>query len=432
MKEFDKDEVRICMYMLSRAESPSDAVSAWRLLQNRHQDLSAIVSLSNYEQAAVPASIKKYTAKPNNYLVPYFSSEKMYFLDDELLSSMFTSGEFKFGIDYTLMFDTNVATYINRLVRGESVGNIQPRLVALVDDILHDGLNFDHLYYMVENVKNALSQIEHNYTSKLKFWRSLDKGFRKNMVSLQLFRSIDSEEYKRTSNPKPQFTYREATNNAIKFSFDFYASEIGKEQILNFVLVQKMILLQLVGIVKIQLSSGRGARSKMSEYFKYIHEVVGAYFDREAIVAHKYFSDRKSVAILEKIKKGGSKVQLLKRLDNIAWDMAAPRFMEKLIANNIGRGRYFIPMFLTFDANLKELLSHYPVKGVVFNRSDGSFYPMPEINTKEYFEQHGCLDEIEYLYSDPVRSERLSRAKPTRLSIHKLIRREYKSLRNLI
>ena len=381
--------------------------------------------------AVIPPSVKKYAAKPNNFLVPYFSTEKMYFLDDELLSEMYSSGESKFRIDYTLMFDTNIATYVNKLVRGESLGNIQSRVVALVDDILHDDLNFDHLFYMVENVKNVLPQIEHNTPSRIRFWRSLEKNFRRNLVSLQIFRSIDCTEYKRTSNPRPQFSYREAARHAIDFTYDFYASEVGKDHILNFVLVQKMILLQLIGMVRIQLSSGKSAKYKMGKYFKYIHDVVGAYFDREAIIAHKYFNDRKTLAILEKIKKGSGKVGLLKKLDNIAWDMAAPRFMEKLIVAG-GEGRYFIPMFLTFDSGLRELLGHYPVKGVMFNKQTGSFTPIPEINTRDYFKQYGCQDDIDHLYSEPVRSERLSRERPTRLSIHRLIRREYRTLRSLI
>lgn len=432
MNEFNQEEVKSCLYALSKAGDPSDSVFAWTLLQRKHPGLSAMVALDNYDKAVMPPWLRKYSAKPNNYLVPYFSTEKMYFLDDELLSEMFSSEkEFKFRIDYTLMFDTNIATYVNKLVRGESLGNIQSRVVALVDDILHDDLNFDHLFYMAENVKNVLPQLERNNTSKILFWRSLEKGFRRNLVSLQVFRSIDCKEYKRTSNPRPQFTYRQAARHAIDFTYDFYASEVGKDHILNFVLVQKMILLQLIGMVRIQLSSGKSARHKMSEYFKYVHEVVGAYFDRETIIAHKYFNDRKTLAMLEKIKKGSRKMGLLKKLDNIAWDMAAPRFMEKLILAG-GEGRYFIPMFLTFDAGLRELLAHYPVKGVMFNKKTGSFAPIPEINTRDYFKQHGCQDEIDHLYSEPVRSERLSREKPTRLSIHRLIRREYRTLRCLI
>ena len=156
MNEFDQEEVKSCMYALSKAGDPSDSVFAWTLLQRKHPGLSAMVALDNYDKAVMPPWLRKYSAQPNNYLVPYFSTEKMYFLDDELLSEMFSSDEeFKFRIDYTLMFDTNIATYVNKLVRGESLGNIQSRVVALVDDILHDDLNFDHLFYMAENVKNV-------------------------------------------------------------------------------------------------------------------------------------------------------------------------------------------------------------------------------------------------------------------------------------
>lgn len=431
MKEINSQEVQNCAYMLSKARSPRDALVAWAVLQNKHRNLSAMVVLDAYEKSFIPISIKKYTEKPNDYLVPYFSSEELYFLDDELISGMVALGEFKFNIDYTLMFDTNIATYVNKLVRGESLGNVQEKVASLIDDVLRDGLNFDHLFYMVENVKNVLSQIERGETSKLKFWKSLNQKFRKNMVSLQLFRSIDSEEYKLTSVPIPKFSYYEAARNAIQFSYDFYAADTGKKQILNFVLVQRMILLQIIGMVKIQLASGKNSKFKMGEYFKYVNDVVGVYFDREAILAHKYFDDRSALKIFEKIKKGDGKIRLLKRLENIAWDIAAPRFMEKLIVS-VGEGRYFIPMFLTFDSGLREMLNVYPVKGVIFDKINGSVIPLPKIITKEYFEQHGCADELAHLHSAPVKAERLSRTRQSRLSIHKLIKREYRILRNMI
>ncbi|MCZ8251551.1 MAG: hypothetical protein O9318_03680 [Hylemonella sp.] len=431
MEEFNQDAVKMCLFALSKAEDPSDAALAWAILQRKHPDLSAMVALGRYDKAIIPQSVKKYIGKPHSYLVPYFSSEKIYFLDDELLTGMFSSGEFQFRIDYSVMFDTNIATYIDKLVRGESLGNVQSKVVSLVDDILHDDLNFDHLFYMTENVKNVLPIIERDPSSKLQFWKSLNRGFRNNLVSLQIFRSINCQEYKRTCNPRPEFSFRQAARYAIDFTYDFYASEVGKDHVLNFVLLQRLILLQLIGMVKIQLSSGKSAKHKMGQFFSYIHEVVGAYFDREAIIAHKYFCDRNAIEMLERIKKGGGKRGLLKKLDNIAWDMAAPRFMERLIVAG-GDGRYFIPMFLTFDSGLRELLGHYAVKGAVFNKTTGAYAPIPAINTREYFAQHGCQDEIDHLYSEPVRTERLSREKPTRFTIHRLIRREFKALRALI
>lgn len=434
MEEFDLEEVQYCASMLSGAEDPSEAVRAWAMLQGKHPDLRGMVSFTSYKKRATPPAINKYTKAPMNYLMPYFMTEHIYFLDDELLVDMFNSNKVEFGIDYTLMFDSNIATYINRLVRGESLGSVQTKVVSLVDEILHDNLNFDHIFYMTENVKNVIGLLEYNSLSKLSFWRSLNKNFRNNMVSLQLFRSIDCEQYKRTSNPVPVFSYSNAARRAIDFCYDFYASKIGREHILDFVLVQRIILLQLIGMITIQLSSNRSSKNKMSEYFEYVHNVVGAYFDRESVIAHKYFMNRQNVTMLKDIHKGDSKIRLLKRLDNIAWDMASPRFMEKMIAHGSdgGKGRYFIPMFLSFDSKLRDLLGLFPVKGAIYNKETGELIPLPKVNTMDYFTENGCKNQMEYLYSDSARNERKLRDRPSRKSIHEKIKCEYRKLRTVI
>lgn len=434
MKTFEHQEVQRCASILSEAQTPDEALIAWLSLQAQHPDLVGMVCLDSYRRSALLPSVKKYTKAPLNYLVPYFESEHIYFLEDDLLRDMLSSNEVKFGIDYTLMLDTNIASYINKLVRGESLGKLQNKIIPLIDGILHDDLNFDSLFYMVENVKHVINLIGKEQKSKISFWRCLDKDFRSNLVSLQVFRSIDCKEYKRTSNPKPIFTYRNAARRAINYTYDFYASELGREHILDFVLVQRLILLQLIGMVKIQLSSNRSASKKMGEYFKYIHEVVGVYFDRESIIAHNYFLDRSSVRILNQMQKNMPTSGLLKKLDNIAWDMVAPRFMEKLIIS-MGEGhegRYFIPMFVSFDTKLRELLSLFPVKGAIYSKSEGVLIPLPKINTIDYFQSHGCGDDLEQLSSGPVKAERMSRPKPTRLSIHKCIKSEYRELRKVI
>ncbi|PWF65546.1 hypothetical protein CBX98_25600, partial [Vibrio sp. T9] len=95
------------------------------------------------------------------------------------------------------MFDTNIATYIDAMVRGESLGHVHSKVVPLIDDLLRDDLNFDHLYYLVENVKTVHRQVKRFSSSPLLFWRSLHKDFRRNLVSLELFRSINTKDYKR-------------------------------------------------------------------------------------------------------------------------------------------------------------------------------------------------------------------------------------------
>jgi hypothetical protein len=344
---------------------------------------------------------------------------------------MSTSGEQKIRIDYTLMFDTNVASYINKLIRLEPVGKIQEKIVPLLSSLLYDDLNFDHLFYLVENVKDVLPHLRTSTPTKLAFWKLLDPGFRKNVVSLQIFRSIDCKEYRRTSKIVPSKSYRAAAREAINFCYDFYASDAGRDHILGFVLVQRLILLQLIGMVRIQLASAKSAKYKMGEFLKFINNEVGAYFDREAIIAHTYFNDRASLEILGKIQKGCRKKGLLKKLDNIAWDMAAPRFMEKLV-HLTGDGDYFVPLFLSFDSKLRDLLRVYPVKGAVFNSKTGLYVPIPSVSSKKYFAENGCGPDIEKFFSESVKSKRFARPRPDLQSVYRSIKREFRHLRGLV
>ena len=434
MKVFIKDEVQLCASLLSQSNTPLNALSAWSVLEERHPDLVGMVCLDDYENNSVPLSISKYTKQPFDYLVPYFSTDKIYFLEDELLGNIKFNKGYKFYIDYTLMFDTNIASYINKLIRGEDLKNNQVKIVSFVNELLHDNLNFDTWFYMIENVKNIKEKIEFKEKSKLSFWKGLNKKFRQNMVSIQLFNSIDCNDYKKSLNPKPKYNFIQATRIAVDYCYDFYMSESGRENSLNFVLVQKLILLQIIGMVNIQLSSNNGYKKKMREYFKYIHDVVGIYFDRESVIALKYFIDRKNVTILNDFQKKMPIDNLLVKLENIAWDMAVPRVMEKLMVtlHDSKEGRYFIPMFVSFDSKLRELLSLYPLKGAVYCKKNTGILQLPKINTIEFFTKNGLIDEFNYFYSKPLKNERMSRPSPTLSNVEFLIKKEIEKTKKII
>ncbi|NNA43136.1 hypothetical protein HBO18_03255 [Pseudomonas lactis] len=416
-------------YLLSKARSASEVDQIW-MSTGLKGTITAIVALEDYKRANIPGAVKKYAKGDEAVLVPYFSGGEVYFLNDRILFSYHQQGRADFKIDYSFMFDTNMASYVDALMRGRPLKTMHHRVVAFVDDILNDDLNFDYFYYMAENVKEVKNIHQCAAYSPLKFWKTLSKKFRNNLVSLQLFRSIDCAEYKRTSNPKPRFTHREAARRAINFSHSYYASEEGRAQVLSFALMQRVILLQVIGMVKIQLSSNKSAKHKISEFFDYVNDVVGVYLDREAIVAHKYFVDPRLISMLEKIKKSQKAPRrLLKKLDNIAWDMAAPRLMETLIMSQ-GMGDFFIPMFISFDGGLKQVLKAYEVKGVVFDSRRGGLIPLPRVNTEDYFKAHGCADAL--LKISEKRDERSDKPTANRDTVHQLIKREYGVLRKLL
>ncbi|WP_214655945.1 hypothetical protein, partial [Vibrio anguillarum] len=126
------------------------------------------------------------------------------------------------------MMDSNICSYIDSLVRGKPLGTVGPKILPIIDDLLRDGLNFDFLFYMIENIKHVLPSANFSAKSKLEFWKSLNINFRKNLVSLHYFSSIDSKEYSRTLRPNYLLSYRQSARRAIDATFGLYMSDEGK------------------------------------------------------------------------------------------------------------------------------------------------------------------------------------------------------------
>lgn len=109
--------------------------------------------------------------------------------------------------------------------------------------------------------------------------------------------------------------------------------------------------------------------------------------------------------------------------------MVSPRIMEKLIPSKLGsQSQCFVPMFLSFDRNLRAMLKMYPIKGAIFNRKTGGIISFPDINSGEYFKENKLEKEINWIYSDNLRLERKSRSLHTRKTIHESITNEYRNL----
>jgi len=304
----------------------------------------------------------------------------------------------------------------------------------VINDILDHDLNFDPSFYFIENIKKAypiaLRIKDEGTNSPQVFWESLDKDFRHNIISLELFLGVDCNHYQKTRELKFDISIEEAVRKSVGFTYWFYASAEGQELISDFLFRQKAILLQLLAILRVQFSSSRGARNKIKEFLEFVQE-KWVYSDRETIVAHKYFKDRKMIPLLGKINRGGVQRRLMEKIDNLAWDMAAPQSMERMAVLQEA-GDYMVPFFLTFDQKLRELIRCYPVKAVIIDRRSGGVLSIPELSTREYFDKEGCGDIVTSFFSEEKRRERFSREVPTLEILSDMINCEYRELRAIL
>lgn len=386
--------------------------------------ICAMVSFASHEPSSYSHQFTIPLALRRECMVPCLCHPHVYFIDHEPLVRPFLR------IDHTVTFDTNFASYVDRFVRGESLKGQQDEFMRVINNILDYNLNFDLSFYFMENIKQAypieLVVKDDGSSSPQMLWELLDPDFRRNIVSLMLFRGVDCDHYRKTRELKFAISMEEAVRRSVDFTYWFYASPEGQELIRDFLFTQKTILLQLFVILRIQFSSSRGARSKIKEFLQFVQE-KWVYSDRETIVAHKYFKDRKTLPLLWKVNRGGVQSRLMEKIDNLAWDMTAPRSMERMAAFQ-GIGDHMIPFFLTFDRRLRELIRCYPVKAVIIDRRSHGIQSIPELSTTEYFDREGCRDIMRSFFSEDKRRERFLREVPTLETLSDMINREYREL----
>ncbi|MFE6799927.1 hypothetical protein ACFVAP_27350, partial [Paenibacillus chitinolyticus] len=204
----------------------------------------------------------------------------------------------------------------------------------------------------------------------------------------------------------------------------FYSSH-ATEMMDYFLSIQRYMVLLIIGMMQIKFESKTTVQKRMQKLFEFSTNVVGIYFDREMVIAHKYFIAQSNVRILNKINKGIKPDKLFQIIENIAWDFSVPRIMERQLVNG-GAGRYFIPFFLSNDYNLRELLRLFKVKGIVYSKSKDFFVPFTKTFSQGYFETHNC--NVQSYFTDEALSRRATTFKYSRKNQSQLIKIEFDKL----
>lgn len=428
-------EIVECIKSLSECETLKDAVDIWHTLKGRYPELSALLSIDNIGNSIPKDKMDNLTHMKKN-LIHLFSHDNVFLINDDILTKMSNEGSAKVDFDYTISFDTQIASHVNTLIRGEVFEGhdgvrVQNQTIRVLTDIIMSDINFDFVFYLFENTK-LLKQPDQFYSGadKLNLWKSLGKKFRQNLVSLQFFRYIDTNTYKKHSRVQFETTMFKAVREAIDFCYTFY----NQKNVSDMRFMQGLMKLHLIIMVRINLSSKKGAKAKLDEYFKTCSEILGLYCEREAILAHKYFENK--IDMLNVIQKNINLSNLSDRLDNIAWDWTVFRVMEKYIPlSEQSSVEFTIPLFLTFDKNLISMSSFHKIKGAVFERNSGRVITFPEINSGRYFGEIKCDNGLQYFFNDdedPIERRLKARKDMTTERLKQLIDSEFRQLSDLL
>lgn len=390
------------LYKLIHAKEPSEFILEWRRFQHVTKDYKLIVTSENYNKNDIyPEGLANILKLKDTDFLGYFMSEKIFFLDTDIINlmSLHTTVEIKY--DYSIMFDTNYTSYIEIFLKKINTSNFsEESIYKTIDALLRYKFNYDYTFYIIENYKNLFSSGEEMFTiSNPKHLAVFE-----NLIYLELFKSIDRDEYIKGNKIEYKISENEAKQKADEQIAYFYKTH-DKASLKVFVDMHKNITLLLIGIWQVHFSSKASAKNKMKKLFEFVRINIGVYFERELIIAYKYFEETKSVSMLNKINKSGNQIGLLEKIENIAWDFLVPRVMEFQINVNKEKS-FFIPFFLTHDKKLKELMSIFGIKGILFHKETNEFIPISSLKTTEFFKEKGLLKDIELLMSKSVKEER--------------------------
>lgn len=198
MNSLSSKQLQTLIGGLTSAQNPSEVVVSWMQSVPSDAMLMAMICLKEYSHITVPVGLANLPPDVKNQLISYFINENIYFTDHSLIRNTFSNGKVQFKVDYSVMFDTNFASFIDLVVRGKDLGANHNKIINILDNMIYYNINFDHIFYMIENTKQTTKIIMKlmNYTNsynRLVLWKQLNKNFRWNLVSLELFKGIDCE-----------------------------------------------------------------------------------------------------------------------------------------------------------------------------------------------------------------------------------------------
>ena len=415
-------QIENLLFDLSEAKNPADILLSWRRMGTKVSTAKAIIAIDEYERSFLPPNIIKTLYSDDSDFVPYFQSSKLYFIDNEILGNMLSSyNNVEIPIDYSIMFDTNYASYIHQFVNNPS-NNLSNEVFTTIALLLRENYQYDFNFYLIENSKSMDLKSVYDFNTFIHDHNEIYQ----NIISLELFKSIDSTLFKNTGKLNYTITKSEATQNATDLITKLFCTKHGIEYLQNFTFLQKQMTLFLIGMLNIHFSSNKGPQKKIHELFDFMNEKVGVYFERESIVAHKYFKKNGNLRIFRKIQKNGDATNILQTIDNIAWDFVAPRVMEFFMRFG-GEGKFFLPFILSHDVGLKEILKLFNIKACYIDDNPG-FIPVPSINTQDYYKTEKCEINFESYFSKEDKLKRAITINKNKEVIDQLINEECNKL----
>lgn len=285
------------------------------------------------------------------HLRSVFAHDHLYFINNAIASQMASKSTATIGVDYTVAFDSNAASYL-RAWHQERSKQIVEMLGSVLQTLRSGRFNWDLFPYLLERA----AAIDSN--------EDLTKIF-ETVLAAQWFAACDQETYRTSGRIVHAVLEQELVRRAQVELADWDrclksggTEEIGHRHGICRVCILKMIELQL------ENPRRDAAAKKMAAFLRFLDLEMAAIpfiFVRAAI---EYFTQGTGWKPMAKV--AMPSVNLLRCAKNVAWDFTHLIWRQEFAGFNGRRRHFLVPYILTFDSGLAELNDLWPQRSCVF------------------------------------------------------------------
>lgn len=335
---------------LIQAKVSQDYVNVWDKYKDflEENDAHLVFTQDNYTNPKLP-KIDMFGSDTKRFK-SLFQNNNFIFLNQNIIRDMNANKEPVIGIDYTVSFDTQFASFIERYFTGKSIEQLE-EFENILYKLIDNNVNSDYIPYIFENVAKGESKeaIKSNIKQIINFFH-LDKS------SSYLLKNM-----KIKNQAQCDLNYEDIVKNTIDNTDYNELKDFQQQQEIMYIILMKIIIIN---------KEKKSPKQKINELVSFMHNSIFTMFDRELTIAIKFYENQNELRFFNKVININAKT--LTQLSNMAWDLALVRLLEQSYAIRPKvEADFFISYFLTFDEGLAQIIDCYPLKAILMlNKSE--------------------------------------------------------------
>ncbi|MDP0499363.1 MAG: hypothetical protein Q7P63_04605 [Verrucomicrobiota bacterium JB022] len=283
------------------------------------------------------------------YLRSPFGRNSLFFVSNEILYRLANYQEVYIPVNYSIGFDSNVASYLRQLIFGKNQGDVTLKFRKVLADFCLRRFNWDTLPYLLENAhmlkegKN-LSEIWETILAEFLFSELNQEIFAKS----QRIEFLDSDQATAIARAQDQLQH-----------FDRALKAGLHDQVESQVNIFELIVLKIALLKRRSPSTSQAARNT-ADLVEWMDSVLGAIVGVPLWAGVQYFLKSGAFKPLSKLGSSGERAYCCSR--NLAWDIyhVYSRQQQCMTGSN---GEIIVPYMLTYDKGLADLFDGFPYVG---------------------------------------------------------------------